>query len=98
MAGEGLLCLYCYSDLVHLKRLSFWDFYGDSGIFLSNMICFMFNWRIRLSLRFYTRLTLVSILITYFWNRLGQTTIIAIATHGLINDSIGLGAGVVVNM
>jgi hypothetical protein len=28
---------------------------------------------------------------TYFWNRLGQTTIIAIAMHGLINDSIGLG-------
>ena len=42
---------------------------------------------------FTLRLTLVSILITYFWNRLGQTTIIAIATHGLINDSIGLGAG-----
>ncbi|MBI4784037.1 MAG: CPBP family intramembrane metalloprotease [Oscillatoriophycideae cyanobacterium NC_groundwater_1537_Pr4_S-0.65um_50_18] len=37
------------------------------------------------------RLTFVSILMTYFWNRLGQTTILAIAMHGLINDSIGLG-------
>lgn len=26
-----------------------------------------------------------------FWNRLEQTTIVAIAMHGLINDSIGLG-------
>jgi uncharacterized protein len=40
---------------------------------------------------FTLRLTFVSILMTYFWNRLGQTTIIAIAMHGLINDSIGLG-------
>jgi uncharacterized protein len=28
---------------------------------------------------------------TYFWSRVGQTTIIAIAMHGLINDSLGLG-------
>jgi hypothetical protein len=28
---------------------------------------------------------------TYFWDQLGQTTIIAIAMHGLINDAIGLG-------
>jgi uncharacterized protein len=40
---------------------------------------------------FTLRLTFVSILMTYFWNRLGQTTLIAIAMHGLINDSIGLG-------
>jgi membrane protease YdiL (CAAX protease family) len=40
---------------------------------------------------FTLRLTFVSILMTYFWNRLGQTTIVAIAMHGLINDSIGLG-------
>ncbi|MBD3885571.1 CPBP family intramembrane metalloprotease [Phormidium tenue FACHB-886] len=40
---------------------------------------------------FTLRLTFVSILMTHFWNRLGQTTIIAIAMHGLINDSIGLG-------
>lgn len=40
---------------------------------------------------FTLRLTFVSILMTYFWNRLGETTIIAIAMHGLINDSIGLG-------
>ena len=31
---------------------------------------------------------------TYFWNQLGQTTIIAIAMHGLNNDSIGLGGRV----
>jgi uncharacterized protein len=48
-----------------------------------------------LYLSFFTlRLTFVSILMTYFWNRLGQTTIIAIAMHGLINDSIGLGGRV----
>jgi len=40
---------------------------------------------------FTLRLTFVSILMTHFWNQLGQTTIIAIAIHGLINDSIGLG-------
>lgn len=43
---------------------------------------------------FTLRLTFVSILMTYFWNRLGQTTLIAIAMHGLINDSIGLGGRV----
>lgn len=31
---------------------------------------------------------------THFWNLLGQTTIIAIAMYGLINDSIGLGGTV----
>jgi uncharacterized protein len=40
---------------------------------------------------FTLRLVFVSILMTHFWNRLGQTTIIAIAMHGLINDSLGLG-------
>lgn len=43
---------------------------------------------------FTLRLMFVSILMTHFWNRLGQTTIIAIAMHGLINDSIGLGGRV----
>jgi uncharacterized protein len=43
---------------------------------------------------FTLRLIFVSIVMTYFWNRLGQTTIIAIAMHGLINDSIGLGGTV----
>ncbi|RAM48744.1 MAG: CPBP family intramembrane metalloprotease [Hapalosiphonaceae cyanobacterium JJU2] len=43
---------------------------------------------------FTLRLTFVSILMTHFWNLLGQTTIIAIAMHGLINDSIGLGGTV----
>ncbi|OKH30468.1 CAAX protease family protein [Calothrix sp. HK-06] len=42
-------------------------------------------------LTFTLRLVFVSIIMTYFWNQLGQTTIIAIAMHGLINDSIGLG-------
>jgi uncharacterized protein len=40
---------------------------------------------------FTLRLIFVSILMTHFWNRLGQTTLIAIAMHGLINDSMGLG-------
>jgi membrane protease YdiL (CAAX protease family) len=43
---------------------------------------------------FTLRLIFVSIIMTHFWNRLGQTTIIAIAMHGLINDSIGLGGRV----
>ena len=43
---------------------------------------------------FTLRLIFVSIIMTYFWNRLGQTTIIAIAMHGLINDSIGFGGRV----
>ncbi|MBD1876901.1 CPBP family intramembrane metalloprotease [Nodosilinea sp. FACHB-131] len=43
---------------------------------------------------FTLRLTFVSILMTYFWSRLGQTTIVAIAMHGLINDSMGLGGRV----
>ena len=34
---------------------------------------------------------LLSVIITYFWNLLGQTTIIAIAIHGLSNDSVRLG-------
>lgn len=43
---------------------------------------------------FTLRLIFVSIIMTYFWNRLGQTTIIAITMHGLINDYIGLGGRV----
>ena len=43
---------------------------------------------------FTLRLIFVSIIMTHFWNQLGQTTIIAIAIHGLINDSIGLGGRV----
>jgi uncharacterized protein len=40
---------------------------------------------------FTLRLIFVSIIMTYFWSQVGQTTIIAIAMHGLINDSLGLG-------
>lgn len=43
---------------------------------------------------FTLRLIFVSIIMTYFWNRVGQTTVIAIAMHGLINDSVGLGGRV----
>ena len=43
---------------------------------------------------FTLRLIFTSIIMTYFWNQLGQTTIIAIAMHGLNNDSIGLGGRV----
>ncbi len=34
---------------------------------------------------------LISLIITYFWNLLGQTTIIAVVMHGLSNDSVRLG-------
>lgn len=37
---------------------------------------------------------LLSIIMTYFFNKLGQTTIIAIAMHGLSNDSVRLGGQV----
>jgi uncharacterized protein len=37
------------------------------------------------------KFVLLSILITYFWQQAGQTTIIAIAMHGLSNDSLRLG-------
>ncbi|MBD2357993.1 CPBP family intramembrane metalloprotease [Tolypothrix sp. FACHB-123] len=37
---------------------------------------------------------LISILITYFFNLLGQSTIIAIAMHGLSNDSVRVGGKV----
>jgi uncharacterized protein len=43
---------------------------------------------------FTLRLMFVSIIMTYFWNKLGQTTLIAIAIHGLINDAIGLGGSI----
>ena len=43
---------------------------------------------------FTLRLIFVSIIMTHFWNRVGQTTLIAIAMHGLINDSVGLGGRV----
>ena len=37
------------------------------------------------------KFVLLSLIITYFWNLLGQTTIIAIVMHGLSNDSVRLG-------
>ncbi|MBD2439788.1 CPBP family intramembrane glutamic endopeptidase [Nostoc sp. FACHB-110] len=37
---------------------------------------------------------LISIVITYFFNQVGQTTIIAIVMHGLSNDSVRLGGKV----
>jgi hypothetical protein len=40
------------------------------------------------------KFVLLSIIMTYFWNRLGQTTIIAIVMHGLSNDSVRLGGNV----
>lgn len=42
------------------------------------------------------KFVLISILISYFWQQAGQTTLIAIAMHGLSNDSARLG-GVVLN-
>jgi uncharacterized protein len=40
------------------------------------------------------KFVLLTIIMTYFWNRLGQTTIVAIAMHGLSNDSVRLGGNV----
>lgn len=37
------------------------------------------------------KFVLLTIIMTYFWNQLGQTTIIAIVMHGLSNDSVRLG-------
>lgn len=37
------------------------------------------------------KFVLLSLIITYFWNLLGQTTVIAIVMHGLSNDSVRLG-------
>jgi uncharacterized protein len=37
---------------------------------------------------------LLSIIITHFWQHAGQTTIIAVAMHGLSNDSLRLGGEV----
>lgn len=37
------------------------------------------------------KFVLLSLVITYFWNLLGQTTVIAIVMHGLSNDSVRLG-------
>ncbi|WP_242038941.1 CPBP family intramembrane glutamic endopeptidase [Anabaena lutea] len=37
---------------------------------------------------------LISIIMTYFFNQVGQTTIIAIVMHGLSNDSVRLGGKV----
>ena len=37
---------------------------------------------------------LISIIMTYFFNKVGQTTIIAIVMHGLSNDSVRLGGKV----
>ncbi len=39
---------------------------------------------------FTLKIVLLTILITYFWQRVGQGTIIAIAMHGLSNDSLRL--------
>jgi uncharacterized protein len=40
------------------------------------------------------KFVLLTIVMTYFWNRLGQTTIVAIVMHGLSNDSMRLGGNV----
>lgn len=40
------------------------------------------------------KFVLLTIIMTYFWQRAGQTTIIAIAMHGLSNDSLRLGGEV----
>ncbi|MBU7586061.1 MAG: CPBP family intramembrane metalloprotease [Nostoc sp. TH1S01] len=40
------------------------------------------------------KFVLLSIIMTYFFNKLGQTTIIAIVMHGLSNDSVRLGGKV----
>jgi uncharacterized protein len=37
------------------------------------------------------KFVLLSIVMTYFWNKLGGTTMIAIAMHGLSNDSVRIG-------
>lgn len=37
------------------------------------------------------KFVLISVIMTYFWQRAGQTTIIAIAMHGLSNDAVRLG-------
>jgi uncharacterized protein len=37
------------------------------------------------------KFTLLTIIMTYFWNRVGQSTVIAIVMHGLSNDSVRLG-------
>lgn len=39
---------------------------------------------------FTIRLTALAIVMTYFYNRVGSSTLIAIAMHGLHNDSVGL--------
>ncbi|ARV57678.1 hypothetical protein BZZ01_02635 [Nostocales cyanobacterium HT-58-2] len=39
---------------------------------------------------FTIRLTALSVVMTYFYNRVGGSTLIAIAMHGLHNDSVGL--------
>lgn len=41
-------------------------------------------------LLFTLRLTLLSVIMTYFYNRVGGSTLIAIAMHGLHNDSVQL--------
>lgn len=53
---------------------------GESGF---SFFCIYF-------LFFSLRMFLVSVIITYFFNRLGGSTLIAIAIHGLHNDSLGL--------
>jgi membrane protease YdiL (CAAX protease family) len=40
------------------------------------------------------KFVLLSIIMTYFWNQVGQTTMIAIVMHGLSNDSVRLGGNV----
>jgi uncharacterized protein len=40
------------------------------------------------------KFVLLTTIMTYFWNRLGQTTIVAIVMHGLSNDSVRLGGNV----
>ncbi|MEN9517971.1 MAG: hypothetical protein RLZZ381_559 [Cyanobacteriota bacterium] len=57
----------------------------------TSFITFGFGGGLSYLATFTLRLIFVSIIMTYFWSRVGQTTIIAIAMHGLINDSIGLG-------
>ncbi|XGV96626.1 MAG: CPBP family intramembrane glutamic endopeptidase [Leptolyngbya sp. BL-A-14] len=40
------------------------------------------------------KFVLLTIIMTYFWNQVGQTTIIAIVMHGLSNDSVRLGGNI----
>lgn len=40
------------------------------------------------------KFVLLTLIMTYFWNRLGQATLVAIAMHGLSNDSVRLGGNV----